>query len=73
MGARNGTQDCCRIFPCLITLGQQKACGWTRKREAALRVAETQSLGEERGRRMEDINQPWLYPATGSYDIIRSE
>ena len=35
-------------FPCPITLGQQEACDWTGKREAELRVAETESIsGEE--------------------------
>ena len=30
-------------FPCPITLGQWEACDWTGKREAELRVAETES------------------------------
>jgi hypothetical protein len=30
-------------FPCPITLGQQEACDWTGKREAELRVVETES------------------------------
>ena len=46
-------------FPCPITLGQQEACDWTGKREAELRVAETESISGEKGeRKMEvDVNQ----------------
>ena len=39
-------------FPCPITLGQQEACDWTGKREAELRVAETEM--EETGREKEE-------------------
>ena len=35
-------------FPCPITLGQQEACDWTGKREAELRVAETESIRERK-------------------------
>ena len=43
-------------FPCPSTLG--KACDWTGKREAELRVAETESLsrrGGEGGRMEADV------------------
>jgi hypothetical protein len=44
-------------FSCPITLGQQEACDWTRKREAELRVAETGSIAGRGGRRIEaDVN-----------------
>ena len=46
-------------FSCPITLGQQEACDWTGKREAELRVAETESVsGTKRKAKMEaDVNQ----------------
>jgi hypothetical protein len=37
-------------FSCLNTLGQQEACDWTGKREAELRVAETESISERKGK-----------------------
>jgi hypothetical protein len=41
-------------------LVQQEACDWTRKREAELRVAETESIG---------VGVGGPEKATGSYDI----
>ena len=35
-------------FPCPITLVQGEACDWTGKREAELRVAETERSQEEK-------------------------
>ena len=50
-------------FPCPITLGQQEACDWTGKREAELRVAETESNSRERKKRGQDggrLKPAWL-------------
>ena len=46
-------------FPCPITLGQWEACDWTGKREAELRVAETESIsgGEKKAKMEADVNQ----------------
>jgi hypothetical protein len=43
-------------FPCPITLRQQEACDWTGKREAELRVAETESICGEKGKAKMEAN-----------------
>ena len=59
---KRGVLEICLLlwdFPYLIILGQQEACDWTGKREAELRVAETDlSLRGRKEVKMEaDVNQ----------------
>jgi hypothetical protein len=57
-------------FPCPITLEQQEACDWTGKREAELRVGESESGSSRKGEGQDGGRHE---PATVSYDIIRLE
>ena len=43
------------------------------KREAELRVGETENMTEGKGRKSNGPEPLWLEVATGSYDIIRLE
>jgi hypothetical protein len=57
-GLKNNGRELLQDCPCPITLGQQEACDWTGKGEAALKVAKTAYQEKEEGRRMEaDVNQ----------------
>ena len=63
-------------FPWLITLGQQEACDWTGKKEAASEELQRQGASQRRKEEGQDGggHEPaWLQPATGSYGIIRLE
>jgi hypothetical protein len=66
---------CSRIFPQLISILIQEACDWTGKREAELRVSETETgtgrrekEGRWRKRKTIHPNSVWFEITTGSYE-----
>ena len=61
-------------FSSPITLEQQEATDWTKRREVEQRVAETEHLREKGGDQDGGRHEPmWLLSLTGSYDIITLE